>query len=125
MLVEEFLQMKLASLALGKMKEARLGSAAFSPRIVASLSSLALAERQLKDCIVCVYLLAVALCGLQEGVFLWTLLVELDLLWLSLERPAEDSLSLLDWSLDKVRMLLLVMLADFLSGWSLLRISEA
>lgn len=46
---------------------------------------------------------------------MWTLLVELDLRWLSLEKPAEDSLSLLGWSLDIVKMVLLVMLMDRLS----------
>lgn len=93
----------------------RLGSMAFSYKILMSFSSLALAERQLKDCMVWAYLLAVALWGLQEGVFLWTLLVELDLRWPSRENPAEDSRSLLGWSLDIVKMVLLVMLIDLLS----------
>lgn len=120
MLIEEFLQMKLAYLALGKLKEVKLGSIDFSSKIVSYLSILALAATQLKDCIVWVYLLAVALRGLQEGIFL----VELGLRWLILEKPAEASRSLLGCYRDKVKMLLLVILIDFLYGLSLLRQTE-
>lgn len=107
--------MKLASLNFEKLKEVKLGSIDFNSKIVIYLSILALATAPLMDCIVWVYLLTVPLRGLQDGVFLWMLLVELDFLWLSLENPAEDSRSLLDCSLDKVKMLLLVKLIDFIS----------